>query len=41
MTKEEFENKINYYKNELTSLFNQNKELEKEIIEDLEKLKYV
>lgn len=41
MTKEEFENKIDYYKKELTNLFNQNKELEKEIIEDLEKLKYV
>ena len=40
MTKEEFENKINYYKNELNELFEKNKMLEQEIKDNLEKLKY-
>ena len=39
MTEEEFENKINYYRNELNDLFEQNKILEQEIKDNLEKLK--
>ena len=40
MTEEEFKNKINYYRNELNELFEKNKILEKEIKDNLEKLKY-
>ena len=40
MTEEEFKNKINYYKNELNDLFEKNKILEKEIKDNLERLRY-
>lgn len=40
MTEEEFREKINYYRNELNDLFEKNKILEKEIKDNLEKLKY-
>ena len=40
MTQEEFNNKINYYKNELNELFEKNQKLEKEISSNLERLKY-
>ena len=40
MTQEEFDNKINYYKEELNELFEKNKVLEQEIKNNLEKLKY-
>ena len=40
MTEEEFKNKINYYRNELNELFEKNKILEKEIKDNLERLKY-
>lgn len=40
LTQEEFENKISYYKKELSELFENNKILEQEIKSNLEKLKY-
>ena len=40
MTKDEFENKINRYKNELSKLFDENLELEKQIKDNLENIKY-
>ena len=40
MTEEEFEQKINGYKNELNKLFDENAKLEKQIKDNLEKLKY-
>ena len=40
MTEEEFEQKINGYKNELNKLFDENSKLEKQIKDNLEKMKY-
>lgn len=40
MTEEEFEQKINWYKNELNKLFDENAKLEKQIKDNLEKMKY-
>ena len=40
MTQEEFGKKINMYKNELNKLFEENSILQKQIKENLEKIKY-
>ena len=40
MTEEEFKNKINGYKEELNKLFDENAKLEKQIKDNLEKIKY-
>lgn len=40
MSEEEFENKMSEYKNELLSLFEEGDRLQKEIMEQLSKIKY-